>query len=265
MTLSETKRAGWRPSATGLAVGALSGLLARDLDLRSLLSYWHDVHVMLTAIAVAGALLWRTRLRLVFVTAAVALAVVWLAVAFTPLTTHLASGLVRRDPPRPADAIFVLASRIQADGELTNVALGRLARGLELLAQRQAPRLILSEMHAPSRTYAEPASQLIRSFHIEGELLTVGPVHNTHDEAREVARLCREHGWRTLLLVTSPTHSRRAAATFERQGLTVISVPAVETRFDLETLNMPADRLGAFSTTMHERLGLWVYKRRGWL
>jgi hypothetical protein len=45
----------------------------------------------------------------------------------------------------------------------------------------------------------------------------------------------------------------------------VVCVPAVVTRFDLEPLDRPLDRLALFSQVLHERLGGWVYRRRGWI
>jgi uncharacterized SAM-binding protein YcdF (DUF218 family) len=65
--------------------------------------------------------------------------------------------------------------------------------------------------------------------------------------------------------VTSPTHTRRAAAALEKEGLVVFAVPAVETRFDLERLGWPGDRREAFAAIVHERIGLLVYRRRGWI
>jgi uncharacterized SAM-binding protein YcdF (DUF218 family) len=97
------------------------------------------------------------------------------------------------------------------------------------------------------------------------ELVTVGPIRNTHDEALEVARLCRSRGWTRLLVVTSPTHTGRACPTVERQGIAVVCVPAVETRFDLETLDRPLERMTLFGQVLHERVGAWVYRRRGWI
>ena len=105
----------------------------------------------------------------------------------------------------------------------------------------------------------------MKAFAPRGEVLGVGRIRNTHDEAVAVARLFREHGWTRVLAVTSPTHTRRAALSLEKQGLVVISVPAVETRFDLERLRWPEDRRSAFSTVAHERVGLFVYRRRGWI
>jgi uncharacterized SAM-binding protein YcdF (DUF218 family) len=65
--------------------------------------------------------------------------------------------------------------------------------------------------------------------------------------------------------VTSPTHSRRAALALEREGVDVVSSPCRETRFDLETLDRPGERLMAFGSLIHERLGLLYYRWRGWV
>jgi uncharacterized SAM-binding protein YcdF (DUF218 family) len=161
--------------------------------------------------------------------------------------------------------VFVLASRIQDDGEMTSAAMARLLHGLELIGEGHARVLILSEMHSPVPSYAAPARTLMGRLGLRAELLAVGPVWNTREEAVEVGRLCRTRGWKRLLVVTSPPHSRRAAAAFEREGLEVLSSPAVETRYDLETLLAPSDRLLAFGGIVHERVGLWVYARRGWI
>ena len=55
---------------------------------------------------------------------------------------------------------------------------------------------------------------------------TIHNVMNTYDESRETARLVRTYHWRTVLLVTSATHARRAFLLFGRQGIHVVSVPA---------------------------------------
>jgi uncharacterized SAM-binding protein YcdF (DUF218 family) len=257
---------GWRPSGVGLGLGLLFGLLARDLELRSFISYWQDVHAFVLIAAIGGALLWNTRARLALQAGLCVFGLAWLLVAFTPLAARLAEGLVRRDALQPADAVFVLASKIQRDGELTGTAMTRLLHGLELVGEGRAPRLILSELWPPSRSYSASARAILEHMQLKREVLTVGPpIEGTRDEARLVAQLCREHGWTRLIVVTSPVHSRRAAAAFEREGLVVLSSPCVETRYDLENLPDAGDRLMAFGSIMHERIGLWVYRRRGWI
>jgi uncharacterized SAM-binding protein YcdF (DUF218 family) len=251
--------------AVGLAVGALAGSLARDLDFVGALSFWGDTAISVVVGALTGALLWRTPLRPLLAVVTVGLGLLWSVVAFTPLSGRLAAGLVRADPMAPADAVLVLGSRLQSDGDFTPQAEGRLLRGLELLAEGLAPRLILTEQPPLTVRHETSARRLMNGLRLEGELLAVGPTNNTHDEAVAAAALCRSRGWTRLLVVTSPTHTARACPTVERQGIAVVCVPAVETRFDLEGLDRPLDRLALFTQVLHERLGAWVYRRRGWI
>jgi uncharacterized SAM-binding protein YcdF (DUF218 family) len=228
-------------------------------------SYFGDRSYLLLAIAAAGGLCWLTPLRRLVVAGTLLLAACWLGVCFTPLTSRLAEGLVRRDPVENADAVFVFASRIQEDGDPTTDAMSRLLKGIELMAEGRAPLLVVSEVSPPAGPYAPLARAWLAAFARRGEVLQIGRIVNTHDEAVELARFGRERGIRRVLAVTSPTHTRRAAAALEKQGLVAIAVPAVETNFDLETLRWPGDRRRAFSAIAHERLGLLVYRRRGWI
>jgi uncharacterized SAM-binding protein YcdF (DUF218 family) len=239
--------------------------MAIDLDLPALVSYAQDRTVLVVAVALAGALVWLTPLKRLLAVAGAGVAALWLAVAFTPLVAWMADGLVRRDPVRDADAVFVFASRVQMDGEPTADAMSRLLKGLELVAEGRAPRLVVSEMAPPSRLYAPVARAWAKDFAPRAEILVVGPIANTREEAVAVARLLRERGLRSVLAVTSPVHTRRAAATLELEGLEVVAVPAIETRYDLETLDFAGERRRAFGSVVHERVGLFVYARRGWV
>jgi uncharacterized SAM-binding protein YcdF (DUF218 family) len=133
------------------------------------------------------------------------------------------------------------------------------------VAEGQAPTLILSDLPPPERSLPEYARPLLARLHLSPEVLVVGPVRNTHDEAVAVAEVFRARGWRRVLAVTSPTHTARASATLEAMGLEVVSVPSLETRFDLETLDRPTERLDAFGAVIHERLGIFAYRRWGWV
>jgi uncharacterized SAM-binding protein YcdF (DUF218 family) len=257
-----------RSLGVGLAVGTAAGLMANQLSLAGIASYSGPREPIVVAAAVMGAALWITPLRPLVAAAAIVLGAVCLAVGFTPLTAWMAEGLPRRDPVADADAVFVCASNLQRDGDPTPTALARLLRGIELVAEGRASRLVLSELRPPKPSYVPLARAQMERLGIRGEILTVGPVVNTHDEAVAVAGLARERGWKRILLTTSPTHSRRAAATFEHEGLSVVSAPCLEVMFDLENLARAEtvdDRFYAFATIAHERLGLFVYRRRGWL
>src|SRR5262249_41914087 len=145
----------------------------------------------------------------------------------------------------------------------------RLLRGLELVAEGRTSRLVLSELPPPKASYVPLARTEMERLGLHAEILTVGPVVNTHDEAVAGAAPPPGRGGETLLPpATPPTHSRRAAATLEREGLSVLSVPSLEVMFDLENLDRGEtvdDRFHAFASIVHERLGLFLYRRRGWI
>jgi uncharacterized SAM-binding protein YcdF (DUF218 family) len=252
-------------ATTGLALGALIGVLTLDLDLPTIVSFWGDRTSLVPAAAVLAALLGLTPLRRLVAAAAVSLALLWLACSYTPLVPWLAQGLIRRDPPQPADAVFVFGSRLQADGDPTSEAMSRLLKGVELLAEGRARYLVVSELPPPSRRYAPLAREWTKLLAPGREVLAVGPVHNTHDEAVAVAQLFRDKGWRRVLAVSSPVHTLRAASSLEHEGLEVAAVPAVETRYDIEVLDRPGERREAFGAIAHERAGILVYRRRGWI
>jgi uncharacterized SAM-binding protein YcdF (DUF218 family) len=255
----------WGRAGAGFAAGALCGFFVRELDLSSLVSFWGDRAFFVPAGAALGALVALTPLRAVLAVAAGGLSLVWLAVAYTPLSGRLAERLVRREAPRAADAVFVFGSRLQLDGEPTPESMSRLLRGLELIGQGFAPRLVITELHPPVPPQEPLAREWMRTLGVEAELLALGPVRNTRDEALLMAGLCRERGLRRVLAVTSPTHSRRAAATLEKEGLEVVSVPAIEVQVDIETLDRPSERLRLFGAVLHESVGYVVYRRRGWV
>jgi len=250
---------------TGLLAGAFAGLVAVDLGLPSLVSWLGDRSSIVPWAAAVAALLWLTPLRRLAGAGVLLLALLWAVVSFTPLTSRMAEGLVRRDPVETADAVFVFSSRIQEDGDPTSDAMSRLLKGVQLVAEGRAPRLLVSELPPPSGAYAPLARAWLASQGRGGEVIVVGRVVNTHDEAVAVGRLFRERGWRTVLAVTSPLHTRRAAMALENEGVSVAAVPALETRFDLEGLHWPTDRRLAFAAVGHEWMGILVYRQRGWI
>jgi len=255
---SVTSSPSWSTVLSGALAGGVAGFLARDLGLIDLASAWIPC-------ALLGALLSYRHGRPILVAAVGLLAGFWLAVALTPASTPLTAPLVRRDSLQKADAVVVLGSRLQADGEPTTEAHDRLVGAIELIARGFARRLVVTEMPPPAASHAVLARQMLSRLGVTGEVLAVGPVRRTRDEALAIAALCRERGWARVLMVTSPLHSRRGAACLEQVGVSVVSAPSVETRFDLERLDRPAERLCAFASALHEWVGLWYYERRGWI
>jgi uncharacterized SAM-binding protein YcdF (DUF218 family) len=247
----------------GCVLGALAGFITRDLDLPALISFEHPQEPLVIFAAVLGLILGITRFRGLLAAATVALGLLWVTVAFTPLSGWLAQGLTRREMVEDADAVFVSFAGLRPGAQRMSEVQSRVLHGAELVARGKAKALVVVESSlVPS---VATARDLMDRLGLPGEPLVAGHADNTREEAMAVAAMAREKGWKLVLLVTSPIHSRRASAAFEKQGITVVSTPSVESRFDLDSLDTSLDRLAAFGSVIHERLGIWVYARRGWL
>lgn len=261
-----------RPSAgarllSGLTLGALAGLLSVALGLPALLSVWRYYPQIALGVAVAGGLLSLAGLRRLVGAVTFSLAALWLVVALTPLTSVMMRRVARADaiPASGADVVFVFSSSLQPDGDPSTPAMTRLLRGLELVGEGRAPRVVVSELPPPFPSYRALAASWMQHLGTRGELLSVGPIVNTHDEAVALAALCRARGWQSVLAVSGPSHLRRAAAALEHEGLTAYAVPAVEPRWDSQRLTLSDDRVLAFGGLLHDLVGYEVYRLRGWV
>jgi uncharacterized SAM-binding protein YcdF (DUF218 family) len=101
------------------------------------------------------------------------------------------------DPPGRADAVVVFAG---GDGE-------RQQEGLRLVRRGVAPVLVISDGGQPRSSKA----RLCRERPAGLRLVCVSPhPATTRAEARQFGELAEREGWRSLVLVTSTYHVRRA-------------------------------------------------------
>lgn len=172
-------------------------------------------------------------------------------------------------PVGSVDAVVILSGKLTREGRIGTEALGRLLAGLELRRRLPTRHLVLTSIHRVRRgdTLSSERDQraLITRFDPEAVLHVVGPVRDTHDEAVAVTGLARQRGWRRLAVVTSPLHTRRACATFERQGLAIVCRASDSRDYSLNLRRAPGDRLEAFRDWFYEAVGTRVYRARGWL
>lgn len=230
-------------------------------------------------------------------------ALLWLAAL--PFTNReLIWGLeeqANRLTPAPlprADAVLVLGGGLRpALAPRQRVELGeagdRLLTGIALLRQGRAAVLVVSGGRVsftagdPAPAEATSAVRLARDLGVPAERIVInaglgpdGP-RNTAEEAEAIARLARQRGWRSLLLVTSATHLPRALASFERRlpassGLRLIPVACDYQLPRRDLMGQPtassvlldllpnADALAGTTMALKEHLGLLVYRLRGW-
>jgi uncharacterized SAM-binding protein YcdF (DUF218 family) len=231
-------------------------------------------------------LLWRKRQR-GFAAATAGLALFVFAIGGTDLSGVLLRSLERpyvgmKPADLPAgDAVVVLGGGFEPSlHEVANLHLtpagDRIVMGLELIRLGKAPVLCIGGSSAFLSGEHFVESEVVRRALIErqvtsAEIIALGYCLNTWDEAVQVRELATAHGWRRVLLVTSANHMRRAAATFATAGVPVVPVPC-----NFQALNGNPSRpwrltppgyggFVRFSTWMHEILGWWAYRAKGWV
>lgn len=180
-----------------------------------------------------------------------------------------------------ADAIVVLGGgwRVsphdQHDLDFTPAG-DRLFAGIELCRLKRAPVLVLGgDLPFQPPGYALDSEQ-IRKLLLDwglapSEVLSLGTVSNTRDEAAQTLRLVRERGWKRVLLVTSAFHMERAQRTFVAAG-----VPVHPVACDFQTHRVPAasfpnnirlcpraEDLNTLTLWWHETLGGLAYRLAG--
>jgi len=199
----------------------------------------------------------RRALRWAAVLVVLALATV---LGHAPAFRWLGTALVVEDPLQPADAIVVLAGGIP----VREAAAAALYRG------GLAPRVVVSNQHTPSRVN-ELIRMGIRAHDFQGEsrlvlerhgvpptalVLLREPVEITETELRLVGLVAQEQGWRRVILVTSPQHSRRVRLVWGRQapaGIEALVTLAPEDGFEVDGWWRKRREAEA---VLHEYLGL---------
>ena len=175
-----------------------------------------------------------------------------------------------------ADAIIVLAGdvSIPAPPRLeTQVRGNRVLHSLRLYRAGKAPLLIVSGGNVFPQEGLEPESEytarLLNELGVPREAIVVDRIsRNTHENALEIARLVNKHKLDEVLLVTSAFHMPRAVASFQSAGIQVIPSPSsisAELAHPKVLDWIPTiDSLGSLNSLVHEKLGLLVYRVRGW-
>jgi hypothetical protein len=115
------------------------------------------------------------------------------------------------DEPHVSDVILVLA------GETDR----RPARALELLAQGYGRRIVL-DVPADARIYEFTQIQLAQKYVQdlpEGASISVCPIDglSTKDESKDAEKCLAREGGKSVLIVTSDFHTRRALSVFRRE------------------------------------------------
>jgi uncharacterized SAM-binding protein YcdF (DUF218 family) len=193
-----------------------------------------------------------------------------LLVLFTPLVERPVRSLLRADSPGVrADAVVVYSGSMTDGGHIGEMALSRLVSALDD-AQRLGIRdVVVSEQAREVRgriiTTTDDQQRIAALLGGAVVVHVVRNVHNTHDESLAFAALARTRQWSRLHAVTDPLHARRACATLEATGVSVMCAPSTPRHVSFSQLDTPGARITATRAALHEAVGYAVYRLRGWL
>lgn len=251
----------------GAISGAASWLLLQELGIPQIFGIGSEAGLI--PLVVLGSLLAWTRLRSLIPVVAFALFALLMIVGYTNVAAPLAFKLIRLDPmPASADAVVALSAGVTADGHLTQQGLDRTITAVDLVERGVAPVLLFTrEVRKTGRRKSNNSADqiLIARLARLGRVMTTRPVKSTRDEAVAVASVARYRGWKRVVVVTSPFHSRRACATFERAGVVVSCIPSDSRDVAINRLIYPHDRIVAFGLWLYETAGTLRYRQRGWI
>jgi uncharacterized SAM-binding protein YcdF (DUF218 family) len=257
-----------RQALAGAILGTLCAVSAHVLGVQQLLR--RPELVLYVPAALVGAILGATRLRPVLWIGAGVIALLCVVIAYTPIVSSLAQPLIRRDSvPSRVDAIAVLSAGFTPDGLMRSATLDRLLSGLGLARRGLAPVVLVSrERKDFGGVPISDSADLARVTALAGvttSTMFVDSVTITRTEALRMRAIARTKGWKTVAVVTSPLHTRRACATFEAVGFQVVCVPATVRESGLYPGSIAEDRLRAFRSWLYEMFATDSYRRRGWI
>lgn len=251
----------------GLGLGAAIWLTISELGIPNV--FHINGMIGLVPFALGGMVIFLTRLAPVVAWMEALLLVILVMVAYTPIAVGAARTLIRTDTvSSSADAVVVLSAGVTVDGFLHGQGLDRLLTGLSLVKRGVAPNLIVT------REKRDVGDSSVNTGADQDRLIALADVvkfvatpleASTHDEALAVKRIADRQGWKRIVLVTSPFHSRRACATFEHVGLTVTCSPSESRDIAVHSLTDSADRVGAFGMWIYELAATLHYRIHGWV
>jgi uncharacterized SAM-binding protein YcdF (DUF218 family) len=183
------------------------------------------------------------------------------------------------DPRVTYDAVLLLGGLLDAEASESSGmpdytdAVERLLRTYELLRAGHARNVLISggatDPRVREAVEARVLARQLEAWGIEPSHIVVEDrSRNTRENALAAAALVRQRGWKKLLLVTSAYHLPRAEGCFRAVGLRFDSLPVDFRAHDAERfpsgVQPRAENLSRSTFALHEFVGRWIYRRRGW-
>ncbi len=183
----------------------------------------------------------------------------------TSLPWMMAEFLREADAPRPSHAIVVFAGGVGESGEAGGGYQERVKQAIDLYQAGYAPRLIFSSGYE----FVFPETQVMRDLAVSQgippqAILLESEAASTYEHVTRVHDTLDRHGWRQVLLVSSPYHMRRAMLTWRHVApeIEVIPTPVPQSQFYSHARGASLEQLRGL---LHEVAAIVVYWWRGWI
>jgi uncharacterized SAM-binding protein YcdF (DUF218 family) len=186
-------------------------------------------------------------------------------ISFTPVTGYLLKPLMMKEEIRQVDAIVVLGGGVNQGRYLTSESSQRLVRGVQLYHEGKAQKIIFSGGFSQKGGVAEGAvmAQEAKRLQIPPERIFIEKdSRRTHEQAVETKKIAGPLRWKSLILVTSYSHMKRAVLCFEQAGFKVYPAPADPLE---RYATGPIERLDLFGKILHEYGAMIYYRAKGWI
>jgi uncharacterized SAM-binding protein YcdF (DUF218 family) len=183
----------------------------------------------------------------------------------TPLLWMVAAPLKISDPPRAADCIVVFAGGVGESGTAGGGYQERVKQAADLYRAGYAAHVIVSS----GFVFAFREAEVMRALAADNgvpvsavELETSAT--NTHENVLFSRAILESHGWRRILLVSSPYHMRRAMMTWHKAApdIEVTATPAPVSQFYAHARGASLEQMRGIA---QEYAAIALYWWRGWI
>ncbi len=192
------------------------------------------------------------------------IAALFLIAFYTPLAWWAGEPLRMSQAPQSADAIVVFAGGVGESGRAGGGVQERVARAVELYRNGFAPNILISSGYVFAMREAEVMKAIAVANGVPGDAIVLEEqAANTYENVSRSARILDDHGWRRILLVSSPYHMRRATMTWRKVAphISVTATPPAQSQFYVHQRGASLEQIRGL---LHEYAAIVLYKLRGW-
>ncbi len=193
------------------------------------------------------------------------LGAVYLLLFQSPFIWRMAEPLRVTAPLEPADAIVVFAGGVGESGKAGGGYQERVKQAIELYRAGLAPQVIFSSGYTFVFKEALIMKDLAVAQGIPASAITLETqAANTHENVVLVAGILAQRRWRSILLVSSPYHMRRALLTWRRAApeIRVVPAPVQESSFFAHARGASLEQIRGI---LQEYVGMAYYRWKGWI